>query len=84
MDALKIKEKKEDLNWIFDAEADVLYISSGKPKYAVSLDIGEGTVLRFDPETNDVIGVTIMNVSKRALRELRTQVAEERSKDNSK
>ncbi|MBU4485583.1 MAG: DUF2283 domain-containing protein [Candidatus Delongbacteria bacterium] len=77
MDALKIIEKKEGLVWKFDAEADVLYISSGDPKFAVSLDIGEGTVLRFDPETNDVLGITILNVSKRALRELKTHVAEE-------
>ena len=79
MDALKITEEKAGLFWKYDAEADVLYISSGKPKYAVSLDIGEGTVLRCDPETNDVIGVTILNVSKRALKELRTQVADNKA-----
>ena len=70
MEALKIMENNKDMNWNFDAEADVLYISSGNPKKAISLDIGEGTILRFDSETNNVIGVTILNVSKRALKEL--------------
>ena len=71
MEALKIMEHKENLIWNFDAEADTLYISAGKPKNAISLDIGEGTILRFDPQNSDVIGVTITNVSKRALKELK-------------
>jgi len=84
MEKLKIIEQKENLIWNFDAEADVLYISSGKPKNAVSLDIGEGTILRFDPDTNDVIGVTILNISRRAMRELGTRVAEDKAEYNSK
>ncbi len=71
MEALRIIEQKANITWNFDAEADVLYISSGNPKNAVSLDIGEGTILRFDPKNNDVIGVTILNVSKRAINQLR-------------
>ena len=29
MEAIKILEKKENLNWDYDEEADVLYISIG-------------------------------------------------------
>ena len=42
MEALKILEGKPSLNWEYDEEADVLYISVGKPRSAVGVDIGEG------------------------------------------
>jgi len=67
MEALKIMETKKNLSWHYDAEADVLYIADGSPKLAVSQEVGEGTILRFDPDTNEIIGLTILNISKRAL-----------------
>jgi uncharacterized protein YuzE len=33
-------EKKKNLQWDYDAEADVLYISIGKPQNAEGVDIG--------------------------------------------
>lgn len=44
MEAIKIFEKKENLNWDYDEEADVLYISIGEPQKALGVDIGEGAV----------------------------------------
>ena len=46
METLKIFEKKERLNWEYDEEADVLYISTGKPEKALGLDVGEGVIIR--------------------------------------
>ena len=43
METLNITEKKNKINWDYDADADVLYISFGNPKNAEGIDIGEGT-----------------------------------------
>lgn len=49
----------------YDREADVLYLSIGAPRRAVSREIGDDVLLRVDPETDDVVGLTIMNLSSR-------------------
>ncbi|HLF86178.1 MAG TPA: DUF2283 domain-containing protein, partial [Nitrospiria bacterium] len=48
MEALKILEGKPALNWEYDEEADVLYISVGEPRPAIGTDIGEGVIVRYD------------------------------------
>jgi len=70
METLKMLEKKENIQWDYDAEADVLYISIGKPRKAEGVDIGEGTIIRLNPETNEIVGITIINPLKRTLQEL--------------
>lgn len=67
MEVLKIPEKKENLSWDYDEEADVLYISIGEPEKAVGLDVGEGLILRYREETGEVVGLTIMGVKERSL-----------------
>ena len=71
MEALRILEKREDLSWEYDDEADVLYISIGEPKPAEGIDVGEGTIVRIDPKTREVTGLTIIGLSKRVLKELK-------------
>ena len=44
----------------YDREADVLYISFGPARPAVCIEPEEGLVLRLDPETDQLIGVTII------------------------
>lgn len=44
----------------YDGEADVLYISFGAPRPAICIEPEEGLVLRLDPETDQLIGVTII------------------------
>ncbi|HFE64727.1 MAG TPA: DUF2283 domain-containing protein [Caldithrix sp.] len=70
MEALKMLEKKKNLQWDYDAEADVLYISIGKPRKAEGVDIGEGTIVRVDPDTNEIVGFTIINPLGRTLKEI--------------
>jgi uncharacterized protein YuzE len=70
METLKISEKKNKINWDYDAEADILYISFGNPKNAEGVDIGEGTIIRIRPDTNEIIGVTILNPLNRTLSSL--------------
>lgn len=72
MEAIKILDKKENLNWEYDEDADVLYISIGKPHKAVGVDIGEGAVIRYREETGEVVGLTLIGVKERLLRSIKT------------
>jgi len=70
METLNISEKKNKIKWDYDAEADVLYISFGNPKNAEGVDIGEGTIMRIQPDSNEIIGITILNPLNRTLSSL--------------
>ncbi len=70
MEALKILEKQSNLDWEYDAEADVLYISVGEPRNAEGMDIGEGIIARVEPQTMEVIGLTIIGLRQRMLNAL--------------
>lgn len=70
MEALKILEKKEGLNWDYDEEADVLYLSVGQPSEALGVDIGEGLVVRMDPAEKEVVGLTVVGLRSRLLKSL--------------
>lgn len=70
METLNISEKKNKINWNYDAEADILYIAFGNPKNAEGVDIGEGTIIRIHPDTKEIIGVTILNPLNRTLSSL--------------
>jgi uncharacterized protein YuzE len=70
LEALKILEGKPSLNWEYDEEADVLYISVGKPRTAVGVDIGEGVVVRFDDKQKEVVGITVLGFRTRTLQGL--------------
>jgi uncharacterized protein YuzE len=65
MEALKILESKPQLNWEYDEEADVLYISVGKPRPAVGVDIGEGVIVRWDEKKKEIVGLTIIGLRER-------------------
>jgi uncharacterized protein YuzE len=70
METLNISEKKDKIKWDYDAEADILYISFGNPKNAEGVDIGEGTIIRIQSDTKEIIGVTIINPLNRTLSSL--------------
>lgn len=70
MDAIKILEKKENLDWDYDEEADVLYISIGRPQKALGVDIGEGAIVRYVESTGEVVGLTFIGVKERLLKSL--------------
>ena len=58
------------LNWDYDAEADVLYLSIGEPQPALGVDIGEGVILRYDEAHNEVVGLTLIGLRSRLLSRL--------------
>ncbi|MEP7198582.1 MAG: DUF2283 domain-containing protein [Chloroflexota bacterium] len=70
MEAIKILERPTQLDWNYDEEADVLYISIGEPRAAVGIDIGDGAILRFDETQQEVVGLTLIGVKARLLKEL--------------
>ena len=49
----------------YDHEADVLYLSIGEPRRAIAREVGDDVLLRVDPETEIVVGLTIMNLASR-------------------
>lgn len=73
MEALKILEKPSVLQWDYDEEADVLYLSVGEPRPAVGTDIGEGLVVRYDEMTKEVVGLTLVGLRARVLKSLTTE-----------
>ncbi len=58
-----ILPENKKVNSFFDKDADVLYISFGEPVYSEVLENGSDTLIRFDPETSEITGVTILNFS---------------------
>jgi uncharacterized protein YuzE len=67
METLKILEKSEIINWDYDEEVDVLYLSFGQPQKSLGIDIGEGVILRYNPETKEITGITIIGMREKAL-----------------
>ncbi len=70
MEAVKILERKERIDWDYDEEADVLYLSIGKPRKAAGVDIGQGVVVRYDEKRKEVVGLTILGVRARLAKSL--------------
>lgn len=70
MDTVTILEKPQNLQWDYDEDADVLYLSIGDPQSAIGIDIGEGLVLRYDEAEQNVVGLTIIGLRARLLKEL--------------
>ena len=65
MEAVRILEKSDRLDWDYDGEADVLYVSIGKPRKATGVDIGQGVIVRYDEKRKEVVGLTIMGIRAR-------------------
>lgn len=70
MEALKILERPSSISWEYDEDADVLYLSVGEPRPAVSVDLGEGIIARYDDQRKEVVGLTVLGLRSRLLRGL--------------
>jgi len=75
METLKIFEKPQEIDWDYDEEADVLYISVGKPQPVVGVDIGEGVVVRYDEVNKQVVGLTFIGLRARLLKAISERAA---------
>ncbi|MCC7368605.1 MAG: DUF2283 domain-containing protein [Chloroflexi bacterium] len=70
MEAVKILEGREPVTRTYDEEADVLYLALGAPRAAMGVDAGDGVILRYDEAAHEVVGVTLVGVRARLLRQL--------------
>lgn len=57
---------KTKLYYYYDLEADVFYLSQGKPSFkAQSREASDDVILRLNPKTKKVVGFTILNFTRR-------------------
>jgi uncharacterized protein YuzE len=61
---------EKGLIFSYDREGDVLDISIGDPKEAISNEIENDVFVRMDPVSHEVIGFSILNFQKRMNSEL--------------
>ena len=54
------------LHYYYDSEADILYLSQGKPsRNDITKEAPDDTILRFDKTTKKIKGFTVLNFTKR-------------------
>jgi len=53
------------LTWDYDQEGDVLYISVGEPRPALTVDLGDSVLARYDEKAGEGVGITILDVRRR-------------------
>ena len=53
------------LNFLYDREADVLYVSKGHPEFTDYVELNNDIILRLDPATKDIVGFTIIDFAER-------------------
>lgn len=70
VEVVKILERPTTLTWEYDEEADVLYLAVGEPRPAIGIDIGEGIIVRYDETRKEVVGLTLIGLRARLLRNL--------------
>jgi uncharacterized protein YuzE len=62
----KVALSLEKIDLDYDKEADVLYISFGKPRQAKdSVEVEDGVIYRITD--NEIVGITITNLKARTL-----------------
>ena len=53
-----------DIHFSYDEEGDVLYIAFHKGRKASSVSLNDNMILRFDPETQEAVGLTLLDFSR--------------------
>ena len=54
---------KDRLKIVYDQEADVLYVTKGTPEHTDYVEYTEDVILRFHPETKQLVGFTLIDFS---------------------
>lgn len=45
----------------YDKRFDILYVSFGEPRPGIAVEVNEGDLVRCDPYTEEVVGITIID-----------------------
>lgn len=69
METISLFEKNQSVDWEYDDEADVLYVSFGEPRPAVGIDAGDGIIVRYDESAGRVVGLTVVGLRARIARQ---------------
>ena len=48
---------------VYDSEADVLYVTRGPLEYTEYIEHSEDVILRLDPDTKRLVGITVIDFS---------------------
>ena len=56
-----VKQKTDQLTVSYDKDADVLYITEGRPRKSIGEMMEDGVIVRRDPKTREVLGFTIVD-----------------------
>jgi uncharacterized protein YuzE len=59
-------QQEIEIRFRYDAKNDVFYGSLGEPREAISEEIGDGVFVRRHPETDEIVGLTILDFAKRS------------------
>ena len=54
-------KKTDQLTVSYDKDADVLYITEGKPRQTIGEIMDDGVIVRRDPKTKEILGFTIVD-----------------------
>jgi len=52
---------EKTIMFFYDKDNDIMNISFGKPKVAISEEVDEDIVVRIDPNSREIVGFTIIN-----------------------
>ncbi len=58
-----MNHNKDGLKIVYDQEADVLYVTRGQPEYTDYVEDADDLILRFHPETKQLVGFTLVDFS---------------------
>jgi len=47
--------------FFYDKDSDLMDISLGKPKVAISEELNDDIIVRIDPNSREIVGFTIIN-----------------------
>ena len=58
-----MNRNKDQFNIVYDQEADVLYVTRGKPEYTDYVEYADDIILRLHPDTKQLVGFTLIDFS---------------------
>jgi len=52
---------EKTIMFFYDKDSDLMDISLGKPKVAISEELNDDIIVRIDPNSREIVGFTIIN-----------------------
>lgn len=56
---------RKKMSFSYDKQADVFYLSVGKPRKSLTREIKDGILVRFDQKSKEITGLTILDFEAR-------------------